>query len=310
MTPERESARADATVEPKTLRFPITLDNGEVSFFVGHVVPARGPRRGWLQVLVHGNSYDHRYWDAPVLNGEDYSYTGYMTAHGYDVVAIDLPGVGDSGRPDGHAVNLRATGEALGNAIASLRTGTDLFVDGRSPHIALIGHSMGAAISVFSHARWPVADALVVTGTGFTPERPRSAWAPGAREALLSEPYALVAPEGRVKFYHLDQADPDVIDFDNRVLRTAAPSGLWADCITLQDDPTAGFAEVEGPVLLQLGEHDPIIPSAYAEAEARGYARAQVSVDRLPGTGHSFNLHRNRTRGWEGIDAFLRTTET
>jgi pimeloyl-ACP methyl ester carboxylesterase len=287
-----------------TTHHPVTVGDGTSCRFVGHYFPAMdGPGRV-LQVLIHGNSYDHRYWNADQVNGRDYSYVRYMSQRGHDLLAIDLPGVGASDKPDGHAVSLAAVGAAVSELVTSLKKGTAL--PHTHDHISLVGHSMGAAIAMYAEARWPAADSLVVTATGFFPERPRSAWAPGVREALLGEPYALLPGEGRLKFYHQPQADPEVIAYDNETLRTSMPSGLWSDCITLQDDPNAGFADVTCPVFLQLGEFDPILPAQFIEQERAIYSAAPVvEVDALAEMGHSFNLHRNAERSWSGIDVFL-----
>ncbi|MFV0457361.1 MAG: alpha/beta hydrolase [Actinomycetales bacterium] len=287
----------------KTTHHPVTV-GVDTALFAGHYFPAEGGVGRVLQVLIHGNSYDHRYWNADQVNGQDYSYVRYMAGRGHDLLAIDLPGVGASDRPDGHAVSLAQVGVAVSRLVASLRQESTL---GRTfEHICLVGHSMGAAIATYSEGRWPAADSLVVTATGFFPDRPRSAWAPGVREALLGEPYALLPREGRLKFYHQAEADPEVIAYDNETLRTAMPSGLWADCITLQDDPKAGFADVSCPVFLQLGEFDPILPAQFIEQERAIYSAAPVvEVDPIADMGHSFNLHRNAERSWSEIDAFL-----
>ena len=47
-----------------------------------------------LQVLVHGFTYNHIYWDSRSINGVDYSYARYMADQGYAVLAQDLLGTG------------------------------------------------------------------------------------------------------------------------------------------------------------------------------------------------------------------------
>ncbi|MCH6470745.1 alpha/beta hydrolase [Sinomonas terrae] len=288
------------------LDYPIGIGgDGGRGRFAAHFFPAVGARNRVLQVLVHGVSYDHRYWNADTINGEDYSYAAYMTAQGFDILAIDLPGVGASDKPNGHDISLHAVGSAISGMVALLKE-HDAIPGFTFDHVSLIGHSMGASISVYSQARWPSADSVVVTATGFYPGRPKSAWAPGAREKLLSDPYPIVQPEARLKFYYRPQADPEVISYDNDLLRCPTPSGLWADCIPLQDDPNAGFAELKCPVLIQLGEHDPILPAKFAEDERSLYSSSsRVSMEPLADIGHSFNLHLNREKSWEGISQFL-----
>lgn len=286
----------------RTFSFPVHPESGPEQRFVGHLTTATGRASGTLQVLLHGNSYDHRYWD-PGLNDE-YSYCSHMATLGYDLLAVDLPGVGESDRTEDGELSLSATASALAALIRRVREHG--LGDRRYEHISVVGHSMGAAIGVHLESRWRVADSLVVTATGFTPSRPRGAWAPGAREALLSVPYPIVPAEGRLKFYHAASVDREVVDYDNAVLRTSIPRRLWADCIALQDDPEAGFAQVTCPVMVQLGEFDPILPARCAEDERVLYTAArQVEVHQVPDIGHSFNLHRNRQESWAAIAAFL-----
>lgn len=297
------------SVMPQELKFPVEIEGSPDSVFAGYFYPSLTARRRILQVLVHGNSYDHRYWDVETVNGQDYSYAQFMTAQGFDLLAIDLPGVGASSKPHGHSVRVEAVGRALSTLVESLR-GPNAIPGYEFDHIAVVGHSMGAAIAVFAEANWPAADSLVVTATGYFQGRATSGWAPGVREALLENDYALVPPELRLGFYHAPQADPGLVTYDNEVLRTSAPSGLWADCIAMRDDPKSGVGEVTCPVYVQLGEHDPVMAGEYAEQEAKCYtASSDVVIEQLPDIGHCFNLHLNRAHGWRRIcDYFDRKT--
>jgi pimeloyl-ACP methyl ester carboxylesterase len=293
------------TTQTATHYFPVQIPGEENLRFAAHFFPSTSNRRRVLQILVHGNSYDHRYWNAGAVNGEDYSYINYMSGLGYDLLAVDLPGVGGSDKPDGHSVGRNAVSSAVGAMISSIK-GPNSPLGYVFDHVALIGHSMGAAIAIHAEARHPAADSLIVTATGFFPDRPKSAWAPGAREALLAAPYATVPKASRLNFYHLPQSDPQVIAHDNDTMRCPIPSGLWGDCINLQDDPNAGFAEVRCPVLIQLGEYDPILPARFIDEERALYqASSEVAVHAIPDIGHSFNMHQNRHQSWEAIHNYL-----
>lgn len=295
------------TSEPKRFRFPIPIDGAPDTHFAGFLYEsAPSSRRNVLQVAAHGTSYDHRYWDAGVINGNDYSYVRFMNQHGFDVLALDLPGVGASDAPPDGAFTVRAVGHALSSLINSLR-GSDAVLGREFERVISIGHSLGSTIGVFAEANWPAADALIVTATGHYPLRPKNSWKPGQREALFADPYALVPPELRFKFYYQPQADPEVIAFDNETLRTRIPSQLWSDCVDLSNDPVAaGVADVKCPVYIQLGEHDSTLPARYADEERACYkSAAEVIVDPLSDIGHDFNLHLNRASSWQGILAYL-----
>src|SRR5689334_14888823 len=51
-----------------------------------------------IQVLIHGGTYDHNYWDFP-YQPETYSYVRELTNAGYATLNIDRLGVGESSRP-------------------------------------------------------------------------------------------------------------------------------------------------------------------------------------------------------------------
>lgn len=286
------------------LRFPFPTDDEKDCDLVGHHFSATDARTGILQVLVHGNSYDHRYWDAGRVNGKDYSYVNYMVERGYDVLAVDLPGTGDSGRPTGDGVGFDHVGKALSEAVT--RTRDEL---GQVDKIALVGHSLGTILAVYMQARWPIADVLVCTGVGFSSSLLPSPYGPGVRENALLDPYPSVAPDLRREvFYHAPGVDPNVVAYDNEVLRTSLPRRLWADSIAIRNDPErAGLSRIACPVLIQLGEFDPVLPGSYADTERDFWpANTNVTVEQVDGMAHCLNLHHDPQRGWESIDRFLR----
>lgn len=59
-------------------------------------------RSGNLQLLVHGNSYDHQYFNAfdAVPSSLANSWAAYANAQGYPTLAIDRLGIGKSSHPD------------------------------------------------------------------------------------------------------------------------------------------------------------------------------------------------------------------
>jgi len=288
----------------QTLQFPVEITSAPGATFAGFLHPAEGQRRSVLQVLVHGNSYDHRYWDAPTINGNDYSYAQYMAAQGFDVLAIDLPGVGASSKPGGRVVTIDVVGKALRDLINLARDG-GIIPGLRFEHVALVGHSLGSMVGVHSEANWPSADSLIVLGTGFFGGPATSGWAPGVRERLLKSEYSLIPPEDRLKFYYAEQADPDVIEYDNRALRTPMPSRLWADTIAMRESGS-GVGDVECPVYVQLGDKDPIMLGEYAEQERASYRSArEVIIERVPDIGHCMNLHLNRSESWTRITEYF-----
>ena len=275
--------------------------------FSGHYYPADKPSRRLLQVLVHGVSYDHRYWDAGRINGSDYSYVRYMTERGYDILAMDLPGTGSSPRPNGDSVTIESVGKALANVIETVR-GSGGPLETIIDQVALVGHSLGTIVSVYTQAWWQPADLVVATGTGYFPWRDPSAFGPNGREEAMKDEYACPTPELRRRaFYYEPMADPEVVEFDNRFLRTSMPRRLWADALQARDDlAMAGISEVSCPVYVQLGEHDLIMPGSLARQERECWpAATEVIVEQVDAIGHCLNLHLNHVGGWQAIDRFL-----
>ncbi len=86
-------------------------------------------------VLVHGAGMDHTVW---ALQGR------YLAFHGWNVLAVDLPGHGRSrGMP------------ALGSIVAMADCLAGLIAGHGPAPAALIGHSMGALVAIATAARYP-----------------------------------------------------------------------------------------------------------------------------------------------------------
>src|SRR5260370_14639150 len=102
----------------------------------------RGPAEpATVQLLVHGATYNHLYWDFP-YGGGYYSYVNTATAAGYATFNIDRIGDGVSSRPPSSQLDLNSGAVALHDGINALRTGA---VDGHAfQHVILFGHSIAS----------------------------------------------------------------------------------------------------------------------------------------------------------------------
>ena len=124
-----------------------------------------------LQLLIHGATFDHGYWDFP-YQPEKYSYVRYITDAGYAVLNIDRVGRGQSTRPvPGIALDLHVAAYTIQQIIQTLRAGT-LTVEGFGPvqpaKIVLVGHSMGSFISSIIGNRYKSVDGIILTGYSHT----------------------------------------------------------------------------------------------------------------------------------------------
>ena len=122
----------------------------------------RGDREpGTVQLLVHGATYNHLYWNFPYGNGY-YSYVDAATAAGYATFDIDRIGAGNSSHPPSASLDLTAGAVALHDAVTALRSGA---VDGHAfRHVIAVGHSIGSVEIWLEAARYHDVDAVIVTG--------------------------------------------------------------------------------------------------------------------------------------------------
>ena len=301
------------SIKVERLVFPVTLTSGPanvVAYFYYH----GSYQNRALQVLVHGATYNHAYWDFATVNGENYSYARHMAAQRYAVLALDLPGAGESDKPAGDTLTLVDTALAIRQVTDAMRSGANP-VEYAFDSIVLVGHSAGAIAATVAQANWHPADGLIVTGSrhlvGDVLNLPvTQVIVPQLFtlvEALKNYPYFPLPPEVRAGlFYYAAAADPDVIALDNATadLWTSGQlqSTFFAFLFPAIDQPD----RVTGPVLIQLGTHDVLFPAALPEVERALWTSTSPEIQTLPGIGHDFNLHLNRAEGWMAIDAWIR----
>ena len=123
---------------------PITVSGAANAHIFGVYCTADGGAGRPIQILVHGVTYTHAYFDLPGFDGR-YSYVKYMNDRGYDTLAIDRLGAGQSTRPLlALNVNAGSNASALHQVVQHVR-GCEL---GRTyEHVVLTGHSYGTFTS-------------------------------------------------------------------------------------------------------------------------------------------------------------------
>ena len=313
-------------VEATRIAFPVTLADGQTYTLVGYLYDQHGnpnnvgncgERSHTIQVLLHGGTYNHKYWDAGLINNTNYSYASYMAGQCYTVLALDRLGTGESSKPDGDFINKVNEADAIAQILTSLRINHNP-TQRKFKRIVLVGHSFGSFLSVFTLGEYGnVADGLVVTGwlqaPGTVPLDPALVG------QLLQTPYIAATPEIRqALFFYPDTTDPAVAAYDNANLADAMTRGFFLDAISVfaARDPQAGdIAQVKAltkvdqvnvPVFIQLGDHDVLFPAAFGGNEASYYSSSpSVTLETLPNIGHGFNVHTNHLEGWQQIDSWI-----
>jgi pimeloyl-ACP methyl ester carboxylesterase len=217
-------------------------------------------------VFIHGVLNDHSVW---ILQSR------YLAHHGWNVLAIDLPGQGNSaGAPPASVEDGAQFILALLDAV-------------RIQKAALAGHSFGSLIAVEAAARAPQRIShLVMVGTAF-PMRV----SPALLEASVKAPMAAIDMVNT--FSHSMLAPPpSALGPGNwlygssralmrRVLASNAQVNVFHTGFKACDDYRGGdaaMAKVECPVLFVLGKNDQMTPPKAAQSLVAQAARGQVVV--------------------------------
>ncbi|MFE5023365.1 alpha/beta hydrolase [Streptomyces sp. NPDC056656] len=285
----------------------------------GWLTQPEAAKRNELQILLHGASYDHRYWDWPFAP-QNYSYVRFATENHCATLAVDRIGSGMSSRPPGRENTMRAQARALSHLVEAARTG------GLAAHafdrVVLVGHSLGSILAGAEAAWYADVDAVVMTGhlgvdsgaknndarldAGFRPVAQDPAV--GHLTGLVDDAYLTPNPEHRVPMFYVPaNADPEVIALDERI------KGV----ITLAEVSDMGTAADAGesirvPTLAMLGEldamqFDPATEKSTYEAVKRATPQAPTCFEYvvLAGVGHNINLHRDAPVAYRMIGEWL-----
>ena len=223
-------------------------------------------------VFIHGVLNDHSVW---ILQSR------YLAHHGWNVLAIDLPGHGKSGGEP------PATVEAASTTIVALLDALGV------AQAALVGHSFGSLIALETAARAPArVSHLVLVGTAY-PMRV----SPALLESSVSAP--MKAIEMVNTFSHATLAPPPSAlgpgtwlyggsrALMRRVLASTPRVNVFHTGFKACDDYANGeaaMAQVQCPTLFVLGSLDQMTPPKSAQSLIGHAPNAQVVV--LP-AGHS-----------------------
>lgn len=223
-------------------------------------------------VFVHGAALDHTVWTP---------FARYFVRHGYNTLALDLPGHG------------RSHGPPL-DRIEAIADWVDAALDAAGVARALlVGHSLGSLVALEIAGRGTRASGLGLVGIGL-PMAVSDALLDAAR-ADRHEGLDMVNLWGHGPRAHLGGiSTPGVwmLGTQLKLLERAAPGVLFAD-LTACNEYGRGLeraAQVACPTALVLGERDAMTPVRAAQAlEA---ALADVGTTVIEGTGHAMMAER------------------
>lgn len=286
-----------------------TIPSGPVTIYGQYCTPI-GLHPQTLQLLVHGGTYNHTYWDFPGFNGK-YSYVQAATGVGYATLAVDRLGYGNSTRPLSQDDTFDNEVNTLHAVVQAVRSGS---LGIHVQRIEGIGHSLGSGTIVGEYAAYHDLDAIILSGYGqqvsptvaqmnalyFEPANYLS------RFANLDIGYVTNKPDtrGLGGLYYLPLADQAVVTQDQATEDTVTKTEITSR-------PQGGgvqTTQLNVPVLLADGQYDShycldnavgtpphvgpncVTPQAFWQANAQYYPNACFATSLLQ-SGHDINLH-------------------
>jgi pimeloyl-ACP methyl ester carboxylesterase len=240
-----------------------------------------------LVVALHGGSYTSRYFDV-----SGHSLLDIATANGVDVIALDRPGYGSSTAPPDGEVSFAANAEILDLAIAGLWSEHGH----RYPGVVVIGHSIGAAITIHLAAGrpgWPLLGIALSGIHDVAPDHVRSAW-----DAMPADQPVVFTPEQRRMFFYGPDwtIEPDIVE--RAVGSTAAiPLAELLEVVGQWPESAAALAsKVQVPVHYVAFEFEQlwtIDPETVRTFGAYFHSAPRIVTELMPGIGHVADHHRN-----------------
>jgi pimeloyl-ACP methyl ester carboxylesterase len=278
-------------------------------------VPAGGARADTVQLLVHGGTYDHNYFDWP-QDQDRYSYVDKALRAGYATFTVDRLGVGESSRPLSALVTFENGAEAMHQVIGKLRGGE---IGGRSfSRVVWVGHSMGSLTAWFEAQKYKDVSAFVLTGIMHFVKPTFSTRLINLvfpamlderfRGKILDPGYLTSLPGRRADtFYYEPGADRTVIEQDERSKQTLSVAEMAEITVADLPPPLTPTRAITVPTLLVMGDHDAAFcgppdghdctPASIAAAEKPYYRpEAHLQVITAADSGHDVQLHLSARR--------------
>lgn len=276
--------------------FDVNLDAiGEAEIYTEICGLVEGTQSKPVQILLHGGSYDHRYWDSP-FKPETYSYVQAAVEEGYVTVNLDRLGYGQSTRPNGLKLGFELGASAVSDVVDQIDAGA-LGVPISS--IILNGHSMGGIVAEIVAGTNSNVDALIVSGLANSPEgqdeEEDGGPPPGGNPFILAKRdakfkglkrsffYMTTAPDVRTRIFHAPETfEPEIARVEEDLRETLSVNELKS--VMFGDEDGTKFT---GPTVYFLGQFDLI---ACGEQDCSEKFEDGAEHEIIYGSGHSINF--------------------
>jgi len=233
---------------------------------------AHGPNQP-LVVFLHGAGMDHSVWALQ---------SRWFAHHGFNVLAIDLPGHGGS------------EGPALADVGAMADWTARVIEAAGAERAALVGHSMGALVALETAARHSgrVVRMALLHAAATMPVHPDLLAAAKVNSHVAIDMVSLWGLGASATLGGAKAPGLWMFGGTERLLEKAAPGVLHADLSACNAYETgiAAAAKVACATTLILGEHDQMTPLAGGRSLAALITGARTIV--VPGAGHMSMIER------------------
>jgi pimeloyl-ACP methyl ester carboxylesterase len=230
------------------------------AYAAAHELDARKP----AMVFIHGAGLDHSWF------GLQSRYFGY---HGWNVLAVDLPGHGRSAGPA--VASIAGMADWIFCVLDSLKI----------ERAALVGHSMGALVALECAARQPArVERIALIGVAY-PMKVSEAFLDAARRNDHAA-YDMETIWGHAAQVPLGgNPNPGMWMYGDTLARLArlAPGVLHSDLKACNDFQVSG--EVNCPTLLVLGKRDVMTPPKGAASLSQMLKQSKTKT--IESSGHS-----------------------
>lgn len=267
-----------------------------------------------LDILTHGATYTHTYWDWP-QQVNLYSYVGRTLASGRAVLTYDRIGNGASTRPLSTEVTMASDAHVLHQIVTAFK-----FLG--SGHVNSIGHSYGSGVALQESVTYHDVDSLVLTGYLHRPSNPAVTAGnypanldPKFQDQGLDSGWLTSRPDVRGNSFHSATSDPEVVTFDEKQKDLVSLTGLLQFLAARGVPAGSNISRLtDVPVLVVTGQRDaifcyqPVVFNCADEAVVQANEDpfyGKVTSRTIPGAGHDLTLHPSADASYRVINAWL-----
>jgi pimeloyl-ACP methyl ester carboxylesterase len=287
--------------------FPVTLAPGATTVYQlwGRLCSKTSFTNRTVQVLLHGGSYNHSYWDWP-YQPDRYSYVKALTEAGYVTLNIDRIGYGYSSRPNSALITFPGAAWVTHQVVQYLRKGA---LGQPASKVMLVGHSMGSLTANIEAGAYQDVDGVIISdmthvmnyaviATVAAALVPAELDPKFAGHVPLASLYTTTQPGVRchIAFYLQGAYDPGICPWEEK-LKDTVPVGEWATVVSHDPLPIPSD-KITVPVLMAMGQDDHMMCISSCDVDINSHLEASFYPNAAsyelyiqPGSAHDPNLH-------------------